>query len=85
MKFSNDYNLPQALADALTLDTYDHQTDNIYSVSTLIAPPKITILRKRHFEEIEEDVSESCWRLFGSAVHEVLARAVSKDRLTKEV
>jgi len=85
MKYTNKYNLPQSIFDAISNDTYDLKKDpNIISVTTLINPPKIRLLRQRHDVEIEEDITENIWSLLGSAVHEVLGRVDDKNRLIEE-
>lgn len=86
MKFTNSYNLPQSLVDALVGDTYDLKgsPDNILSVTQIIAPPKIKELERRHDDEIEVDVSESLWRMFGTACHNVVESATKGERLSEE-
>jgi len=42
------------------------------SVTQLINPPRIDMLRKQHFAEMEKDLSEEWWALFGNAVHYIL-------------
>ncbi len=37
------------------------------SVTSLIGPPKIFQLRKRHSEEITEDASDRVWTLLGQS------------------
>ena len=85
MQFTNVYNLPNSIEDALTKDTYDlSQVKNIVSVTSLIDSPKIVQLRKRHWNEMEEDISDRIWLLLGSAVHAILERVESKDRFIEE-
>lgn len=48
--------------------------DADYSVTELIAPPRIRALRRKHEKEIVEDVADNLWRFFGTAVHSVLER-----------
>ena len=87
MKFTNRYNLPDALFSALSSDWYSQ--DGRISVTGLISPPRIAQLKKRHQDEIEEDVSERVWTLLGSAVHDVLERAetdgIQETRLSTDV
>ena len=86
MKWTNESNLPEMLCSAIRNDTYEKVGD--MSVTELIAPPQIRQLKKRH--ETTEDVSDHIFRLMGSAIHEVIARAdttnaLSEERLTVEV
>ena len=86
MKFTNKYGLPASLCDALISDDYDFKkVPNIYSVTEIIAPPAVTVLTRRHFDEIEADTSERIWTMMGSAVHSVLEHATTKgERLREE-
>lgn len=78
MKFTNKLDLPQALADAVSNDPYDNG-GAWRSVTQLIAPPRQVALRKKHEEEIEEDVSERLYSLYGQIVHSILERSNTKD------
>lgn len=85
MKWTNKHNFPAALARAIEKDDYDYNNDpSVYSVTEIINAPRITLLRRRHAEEIIEDVSDGIWRLMGSAIHSVLERAQSGDSLQEE-
>lgn len=53
--------------------------DKRYSVTTIIQPLRSFMLRRRHDAEIEEDVSNMIWMLFGTAVHGVLEKAGTAD------
>ena len=55
-------------------------------------PPRIALLTKKHWKELEEDVSDSFWKLFGSAVHTILEDGdagsnaiIKEERLSVEV
>lgn len=87
MKFTNNYNLPQSIFDAISNDQYDGPGSadlSTISVTTLISPPKIRMLRNRHSEDLTEDISENIWRLLGTSVHSVLERATGEDRIIEE-
>ncbi|MCR4319757.1 MAG: hypothetical protein NUV74_05400 [Candidatus Brocadiaceae bacterium] len=73
MKLTNRANLPQALMKAVSNDGYSQSAD--ISVTQLIDSSLIRHLRKLHQEEIEEDVSDRIWALFGQVVHTILERA----------
>ena len=73
-------NLPQPFVDALTRD-YEYK-DKRYSVTSMLKGNKEILLTRRHFNEITEDVSDSIWLLFGTAVHRILEDAKeAKDEL----
>lgn len=80
MNLTNQLNLPQPFVDALTRD-YEYK-DKRYSVTSLLKGNKEIVLTRRHFNEMTEDVSDSIWLLFGTAVHKVLEDAKeAKDEL----
>jgi hypothetical protein len=83
MKFTNRFGLPQAVLRAATVrnDLYKSNADK--SVTQLINPPQIDILRKVHFKDMEKDLSEEFFALFGSAIHKVLEWG-SGDDITEE-
>lgn len=74
MKLTNRANLPQAIVSAVSNDGYSRGKSDI-SVTQLIDSPLIRHLRQEHKEEIEEDVSDRIWALFGQVVHGILERA----------
>jgi len=86
MQFTNKENLPQVIYDSIVNDSYDIKElkQEVISTTQLINPPIIRQLLLRHASELQEDISENIWRLLGQAVHSVLERAVSKDRLVEE-
>ena len=88
MEYTNKYNLPESIANALMCDDYDlsDAPDNIISVTTLIDSPKAKLLQKRHYNELTVDVSESVWKLFGSSIHHVLnmSNQVNGEQLSEE-
>ena len=54
MKLTNKYNLPEDVVKALSHSTYK-AGDGSYSATTLLKPPRIVHLERRHYEEIEQD------------------------------
>ena len=67
-----------ALVRALTRDPYD-AGDSWISATRLVAPPLIIRLEAEHGDEVEQDVTEGLWSLFGSAVHHVLASRIGRE------
>lgn len=70
MIITNKLNLPEPLVDMAQRD-YIFEP-NEYRVTSLLKGIRETILERRHFNEIEQDVSDMIWLLFGTAVHNVL-------------
>lgn len=83
MNLSNSLNLPEALVTAIQYDDYD-KPDADFSVTELISPPRIAILRQRHSEHIVSDASDRIFSLFGKAIHVILERAASDRYLVEK-
>ena len=74
MKYTNNYDLPKSIVNAIVNDDYSSGKSN-YSVTTLLSPPRIRLLKMKHNEELTEDVSDRIWTLLGQSVHTILERA----------
>jgi hypothetical protein len=82
MKLTNHAKLPETIVRAVENDPYDSQGSDI-SVTRLIAPPRIRVLEQRHWDELEEDVSDKIFTLIGSSVHHIIERAVTDDDISE--
>ena len=72
MKITNELNLP---APFVSMAQSDYQFEpNEYRVTSLLKGAREAILERRHGDEIERDVSDMIWLLFGTAVHSILER-----------
>jgi hypothetical protein len=69
----NELGLPQAFINALNLEK--HNEKGCYSATTLLKGACETILTDRHFDEIEIDVADCVWQIWGTAVHLIFERA----------
>jgi len=83
VKLTNKHNLPQTFVNVLKRPTYSKGRANI-SVTGLINSPKIVALSAKFHDELEEDVSDMVWSLFGSAVHKVLEHGKDDNHLIEE-
>ena len=84
MKITNNHGLPAPMFRALSHDGYTAGSKPFdISVTSLIGPPKIFQLRKRHGEEITEDASDRVWTLLGQSVHKVLELAGGETEQTE--
>ena len=70
MRITNRQNLPFGLVKAVSPDP--HNKPGEISATTLIQGTKQVILTQRHWDELEDDVSERIWAVFGTAVHALL-------------
>lgn len=86
MKYTNKSRLPKSLKDAIEKNTYDlsQSNPNMYSITTILNPPKIKHLSLRHWGALTRDVSDSIWLLLGSSVHSVMERISDKERFIEE-
>ena len=83
MKLTNKYNIPQTFVNVLDRPTYSKGKANL-SVTQLINSPKIVALTKKFEEELEQDVSDMVWSLFGSAVHGILEHGKDDNHIVEE-
>jgi len=70
MKVTNKLKLPEGLVKAVS--TERHNQTGCISATTLIQGLKQTILMDRHWDELEDDVSDRLWAIWGTAVHSLL-------------
>ena len=73
MKLLNSMNLPQAFCNAVNLER--HNEKGCFSATTLLKGACATILTDRHFDEIEVDVADCVWQIWGTAVHKIFEDA----------
>ncbi len=82
MKITNKLNLPESfVAMAQQNET---MADNEIRVTSLLNGHCEEELKRRHFDEIEQDVSDMIWMLFGTAAHAVLENQAETDTQFKE-
>ena len=82
MKITNEMNLPQPLVSAV--ESNHRRIPRRYSTTDLLKGVRETILKRRHNDEITEDVSDSIWLIFGKAVHSILEDAKETETQLKE-
>ena len=70
MKITNIHGLPEALVKAVSIRP--HNDPGRLSATTLLQNPKQILLKARHWDELEEDVLDRFWALFGTAIHSML-------------
>ena len=74
MKITNKLNLPDMLQRAVEKD-YQYR-DKRYSITSLLDPDRVLMLKRRHNDDIEQDVSECIWMLFGTVTHYALETGI---------
>lgn len=83
MKFTNKFNLPQTFVNVIHRPTYSKGKAHI-SATEIINSPRIVQLKKKHWDDIEQDASEMVWSLFGSAVHNILEHGKDEHHIVEE-
>lgn len=71
MKITNRHGLPETFVNILKRPRYDNGGAD-RSVTQLINSPKIVALNNVHRDDVEEDVSDRVFSIFGSAIHSIL-------------
>lgn len=83
MRLTNKFNLPQTFVNVLHRNTYTKGKAHA-SVTELISSPRITQLRKLHWDDIEEDVADKVWAIFGTAIHAVLELGKDENHVIEQ-
>lgn len=78
MKYTNKKNYPQPLVDAVIAinERYD-SGDSDFTVTGLLAPPRIKELERRHRDELEVDVADLMFSVLGTTMHHMFEIANS--------
>jgi len=83
MKLTNLSGLPEAIVRAVANDPYT-KGDSEYSVTELISPPRQAALKAKHYHEIEEDVADRLYSLYGQIGHGILERASGANAIAEK-
>ena len=83
MKLTNKFNLPDTFINVIQRPTYSRGSSEI-SVTEILSPPQLVLLRRRHADEIEVDAADQVWALFGSAVHNILEHGKDDHHVVEE-
>lgn len=83
MKITNKFNLPDSFVEYAQNDKYTKGDADI-SVTSLIDSPRVRLMKSKYWTQMESDVSEMVWPLFGTAVHHVLESSDDKNGVVKE-
>ncbi len=82
MRVTNSLGLPAPFVAAAESD--HSYSPGRYSVTSLLKGAREAVLLRRHDDEIEQDVADMVWAVFGSAVHSILEGAQETDSQLKE-
>lgn len=82
MKITNKFGYPPPIYKALCGSDYDKHGD--FSVTELINPPRLSVLRIRHDAEIEIDASQNAYAIESSSMHALLSEVHLPGALAEE-
>lgn len=80
---TNKLGLPAPIVRAVSNDPYDRGRSD-FTVTQLVGPPRLRVLRKRHAHEITEDAADRIYSLVGQSVHTILERAAMEGALAEK-
>lgn len=83
MKITNKHGLPGVFVKLMERDSYTKGAAS-FSVTELLMPPRIRLLRMKHDKDMVRDVSESLWALMGRAVHEVFEGGATAGTIAEQ-
>jgi hypothetical protein len=83
MKLTNKFNLPETFVNVIKRPQYSRGNSEI-SVTEILSPPQLVLLRRQHQDDIEQDASDMVWSLFGSAVHNILEHGKDSHHIVEE-
>lgn len=83
MIITNKFNLPQTIVNVVKRPQYTKGKSKL-SITEIMNSPRIVQLRKKHEAEIEQDVADMVWSIFGTAVHGLLEHGKDSNHLIEE-
>ena len=83
MKITNKHGIPDTFVNVLKRPTYSKGKAHL-SATQLLNSPKIVALTKKFEDEIEQDVSDMVWSIFGTAIHGVLEHGKDDNHIVEE-
>ena len=89
MKYTNKFNFPEYVVEWLSSDFYDYD-ENTLSATTLMQPARMHALKKKHYDQLEIDVSDVIASRYGTAIHDSVEKVnlkgcIQEQRLRKGV
>ena len=83
MKLTNKFNLPETFVNVIKRPQYSRGNSEI-SVTEILSPPQLVLLRRQHQDDIEQDAADMVWSLFGSAVHNILEHGKDDHHIVEQ-
>jgi len=83
MKLTNKFGLPQTIINVIKRPTYNKGKANM-SVTELLNSPRIVQLKRKNWDDLEEDAADMVWSIFGTAIHGVLEHGKGENHIVEE-
>ena len=83
MIITNKFGLPKPFENIAKNPSYSKGKAHI-SATQLLNSPKIVALMKKHDAELTQDVADTIWSIFGSAVHGVLEKGADEKNIVEQ-
>lgn len=83
MKLTNKFNLPQTFVNVLTRPQYSKGKAHL-SATELINSPRIVQLKNKYWDDLEEDIADKVWAIFGTAIHSVLELGKDENHIIEQ-
>jgi hypothetical protein len=83
MKITNKFGVPETIVALANRDSYSKGKSD-FSVTEIISPPRIQLLRRKHYAQMETDVSDLLWSMMGTALHVVAERSQVDNHTNEE-
>lgn len=83
MALTNIHGLPQPLMNLFGKEKYT-KGDAHVSITELIGAPRVSILKAKHANAINEDLVDRFWALIGTNIHRILEQGADEEHLTEE-
>jgi len=83
MIITNKFNLPETFVNIMQRPAYSKGKAHL-SATELITAPRLVQLRKAHMDELESDVTENVWSIFGTAIHGILEHGKAENHVVEE-
>ena len=83
MKITNKHGIPDTFVNVLKRPTYSKGRAHL-SATQLLNSPKIVAMTKKFEDELEQDVSDMVWSIFGTAIHGVLEHGKDDNHIVEE-
>jgi len=85
MKLTNKFKLPQTLMNLHDIQREAYTKGEArMSITQLIAPPRIAILRKLHYHEMVDDISDRLWAVLGTVIHTIMEQGADEEHIPEE-